>query len=286
MGEGASGIAAGGVASDSGGRWPWWKIWLVGAVILVVDIVVSALLMNAGYFVAPVLFACLCGLALGSVVLVFSSFAGMAAQVTGLCVAVVIGLGAGVVAPDEVVLYGRTARDVVVADAPATPASFYHFRDARVLVDRSVSVPVWGSEGRRVHYIDHYLWAAPVVDAGWTADQPVTTFAVIGSPQSGHRRSEWSQPWRAGIRLNGLNAPERAAAVRQIAGDGRLTAIANPVFVRWSADPEGEAAAARARLANAFIIALVAWSLLLVVGYAWSAIVRRRGVAGRGRYRY
>jgi hypothetical protein len=288
MGRGASSIASRRVSSDGAGRWPWWKIWLIGTAILVVDIVVSALLLNAGYFVAPALFACLCGVALGSVVLIFSSFAGMGVQVTGLCAACVIGVGAGIVAPDEVVLFGRTARDVVVADAHATGASFLHFRDARVLVDRSVSVPVWASSGRGVqsHHIVYDPWAAPVVDAGWTPEQPIATFAVIGDPQFGHRRSEWSQPWRAGIQLNGTHASERNDAVYRIARRGGVTTVANPVFIRWAADPEGEAAAARGRLANGFVIAFAAWSLLLVIGYAWGAAIRRRGAGARGRYRY
>lgn len=262
-----SGTRIRGSESRSGRRLPLWKIWLGGAVLLIVDLLVATLLMQAGYLVISIIWACLCGVGLG----LLAMFVGatLAPQIVGLTVGIVLGCGLTMAGQDEIKLFGTTALDIAVADAPDSSAAFFHFRDARILDDEAGAADVYGSSRGVGSHILYTLHAAPLVGAGWTPDRPVAVFAVVASPRFGHRTSEWALPWKAGIRLSALDIADAEKAVRDIARHNDLHVVSNPLFVRWSADPEGEAAAARWALANMLLIVLIGWSLLLATCRFW-----------------
>lgn len=255
------------VRSHRRDRWPLWKIWLGGIALLIADVLLSTLLMQAGYFIIPLLWACLCGLGLGLLAMAVGTSLTM--QIIGLCAGIVLGTGVTMAGQDEVRLFGGTARDIAIADAPGTGAAFLHFRDARILFDEEGSAGVYGGSRGTGSNLKYNLHVAPVVGAGWTPGRPVAVFAVVGSPRFGHRVSDWRLPWNAGIRLTGADAAERDAALDEIARRGRVSVVANPLFIRWSADPEAEAAAARWGLAGMLLIAMIGWSLLLAACRLW-----------------
>lgn len=250
-----------------GGGFPLWKTWLGGIVLLIVDLLVATLLMQAGYLVISIIWACLCGIALGLLAMFVGATLG--AQVFGLAAGVVLGFGLTMAGQDQIRLFGATARDIAVADAPGSPAAFFHFRDARILGDEAGATDVYGSSRGSGSHILYTLYAAPLVGADWTPDRPVAVFAVIASQRFGHRTSEWARPWNAGVRLSALDIADAEKAVRDVARHSDLNVVANPLFVRWSADPEGEAAAARWALANMLLIVLIGWSLVLAACRLW-----------------
>ena len=247
-------------------------LWLIGVAVTLVTMTVAALLFQAGYPLAAMVCACLCALSLIPVGIIFSR--GEEGEddwgvifTVAFC-GVVIVFGASLAGPDDVVLFGESARDVVAAHAPETGAAFLHFRDATVLTERTIRVPVYAtsSASKEKPHLSYYATFAPIVDRDWTPEQPVAAFAFIGSPTLGHRTAEWRQPWNAGILANGVNAHERDIALGQFSAQGGLSVSSGAIALRWSADPEGEAAAARARLLTALLIVAVLWSLTVVIG--------------------
>lgn len=253
--------------------------WLTGIAVILVTVVVAALLNQAGYFLVAMTCACLCALTL----IPFGMLAARSGEseddwgvifTIALC-GTLITFAASVVGQDDVVLFGGSARDVVAAQAPETGAAFFHFRDTRVLTDRIIRVPVYatGSLKQKSH-IAYYAAFAPIVDRDWTPEQTVAAFAFIGSPTLGHRTAEWRQPWNAGILTNAVNADERDIALGKFRARDGLNVSAKAVVLRWSADPEGEAAAARGRLVTAVLIATTLWSLAIAIGLV--VVVRRR----------
>lgn len=268
------------------GRWArWrspWKQWLGGVLLVFINLCMATLLTQSGYFMAAVLWAVLCALPLGLLAMVAVGFDGMVGGIS-MCVACVIAIGGAVAGQGEVKVFGKTAHDVVAANAnDDMDASFLHFRNARVLVERTGATDVYTSSGKGsgTHH-SYTLRIAPIVDAGWAQGQPVAVFAVIGSPQFGHHASEWAKPRNGAIRLNGFDAHYREVAMQGLVRSG-LHVVPNPLFVRWSADPEGEASAARKRLLMTLMIEIVAWSLLFALLQGWM-IYRGRNRATRMR---
>lgn len=252
-------------------------MWLAGVATIAVSIAVAALLYQFGYFVGAIVVAVLCAL-------VFTPVGYLLARgredepgdgwVLGVALCgTVIAVGASVAGQEEILLTGSTARDVVAADAPWSNATFLHFRNARVLVGRSDFVAVWaGSRGS--HHISYYLRVAPIVDAGWTPGQRIGAFAVLGSPVFNHGLAEWRQPLNGGIRVNAVHAEQLGKAVQDFRSNGNFNVAANPAFVRWIADPEGEAAAGWWRLAQTLLIASIIWAVMAVIGL-FIAVTRR-----------
>lgn len=249
-------------------------LWLTGIATIAISIGAAAFLYQLGYFVGAVVVAVLCALTL-----ILSGFwigASLSKNenefddggwMFGICLCgTLIAVAAAVVGQEEIVLTGSSARDVVAAEAPWSHASFLHFRNARVLTGSVDRVAVW-SGSRGSHGIAFFLQVAPIVDAGWTPGQPIGAFAVLGSPTMGHSSEEWRQPLNGGIRVNAVHAEERATALHNFRADGDFNVAADPVFVRWSADPEGEAGAAWWRLVQALLIAAAFWTGTMVVGF-------------------
>jgi hypothetical protein len=256
--------------------------WLVGVGILFAAIATAALLFQLGFFIVAIIGACLCGLLLipfGYLVAVDGNDGRVRDGeifAVALC-GTLIAVAASIVGQEQVVLWGGTARDALAAEAPGNRAAFYHFRHARVLTGRTAQVAVYaGTRGTR--HLSYYAGFAPVVDADWVPGRPVAAFAVVGAPQFGHRRSDWRQPWNAGILVNAALASEQERALQDFRRD--LDVAANPVFLRWSADPEGEAAGARARLVRALLIGTAFWSLAIAIGLVVAALRRRRERSG------
>lgn len=258
-------------------------LWLAGIVAILVTLTVAALLNQAGHFVASMVCACLCALSLIPIgIFIARGKDGEddwgAIFAVAFC-GVVIVFGASLAGQDDVMLFGRSARDVVAAQAPEAGATFLHFRDARVLVDRTVRVPVFARESLKPTfkpYIAYYATFAPIVDRDWTPGQPVAAFAFIGSPTFGHHTAEWRQPWNAGILANATIADEQNSALGKFRTQGGLSVSSGAVVLRWSANPEGEAAAARGRLLNAALIAAAFWSLTAIIGFVVAVRRRRR----------
>ena len=252
-----------------------WKFWLIGAAIVLADIAGSVLLMQDGYEVTAMLWAVLCALAM---------LVGAAEHLALALVGIVIACGAGIVASgNDVPIFGASARDVPIAAAPGIQATFLHFRDGRVLVDMAEAVDIWASNGRRRNrdrHVAYTLYVAPVVGVGWTRDQPVMVFAVTGHPGRNQGQSQWVQPWRAGFRLGGLHAVEIHEGIGRIERHSGIIAAGNAAIIRWTADPEAEAVAARWRLAMTAIVALAVWALtplvLLLLAAVRTARARRR----------
>jgi hypothetical protein len=245
-------------------------LWLAGVATVAVSIAVAAILYQFGFYVAAIIVAVLCALTLLPVAFLLGPadedpdgarggwFFGIA-----LCGAL-IAVAASVVGQEEIVLVGTSARNVVAADAPH--AAFLHFRNARVLTNRVDRVAVWAGT-RNTHHVSFYLAVAPIVDAGWVPGQRVGAFAVLGSPIYEHGTAEWRQPLNGGIRMNATYAEELGTAAGHFRGDGDFDVAADPVFVRWSGDPEGAAGAGRWRLIQAVLIASLIWSVTTVVGF-------------------
>ncbi|MBS0194790.1 MAG: hypothetical protein JSR34_11150 [Proteobacteria bacterium] len=232
---------------------PSWKFWLIGTAIVLADIAGSVLLMHGGYELTAMLWAVLCALVM---------MVGVTQDATVAIVGIVIACAAGIVASgDDTPLFGRTARDVSVAEAAGAPANFLHFRDGRVLADKAEAVDIRGGTMRQPTRVLYTLYVAPVVADDWTPDQPVTVFAVTGHPGRDQGRSQWARPWRAGFRLGGLNAGEIREGIGRLARHDGIVAAGNAAIIRWTADPEAEAVAARRRLAMTAFVALLAWAL-------------------------
>lgn len=252
---------------------PLALLWLAGVVVILVTMTIAALLNQTGHFVLAMTGSIVCALTL---IPLGIRIAGSGSRESDWGVVftvafcgVVIAIAASFAGQDEVVLFGTSARDVVAARAPETGSAFLHFRDAKVLIDQTVRVPVYARESlksRMRPHIAYYAAFAPVVDRRWAPDQPVAAFAFIGSPTLGHRTKEWRQPWNAGIRANGVHAHEWDIALGKFQAQDGITVAAGAVVVRWSLDPEGQAAAARGRLLTAALIATAIWSLALIIG--------------------
>ena len=250
------------------------KIWLGGAAVITATILVAALINQAGFWLSSIIFAVLGGLALWFLVGVLTRGESSPLLIVGT-VGLVFTVAAALLAQEEVVLFGRKATDVVVADAPRAHGSLMRFRDARVLTEWADYAIVWaGSKG--THHESFHLWVAPIVGAGWTPDQPLTAFAVIGDPNFGHRRAEWRRPWNAGIALNGMNDDRRQHAAQLIARYRHVAIADGAVFVRWTSDPDAEAAAARQRLTLTMMIAAAVWSVLVTIGSGVDMVRRAR----------
>ncbi len=261
-----------------------WKRWLVGVLLVVADLLGTTLLIQAGCVVAAMLWAVLCALPLGLLAMLAAGSDAVVGCIA-LCVACVVVIGGAGVGQGEVRLFGRTAHDVVAADAnDGMAASFLHFRNARVLAGQTGAEDVYGSNGagKLVSYHLYTLRVAPVVDAGWSLDQPVTILAVLGSPQFGHHAAEWAKPWNGAIRWSGFERQARDAAVQDLVRRG-LHVAPDPLFVRWSPDPEGEAAATRTRLLLTLMVEIVAWSLLWALLQGLAAFRRRGGATTRAK---
>lgn len=244
--------------------------WLAGIAVILVTITTTALLNQFGYFILAMTCACLSALTLFPLGIHFAGSGkrdsdwGVFFTVT-FC-GVVIAFAAALAGQDDVVLYGKSARDVVAARAPATGAAFFHFRDARVLADRIIRIPVYAKTMKEKSHIEYHAAFAPIVDRNWTPDQPVAAFAFIGSPTLGHHTAEWRQPWNAGILANAVNAHEWEIARGNFSVHDGITVAQGAIVVRWSPDPEGQAAAARGRLLNTALIVTVIWSLTTIIG--------------------
>ncbi len=129
-------------------------LWLIGVAVTLVTMTVVALLFQAGYPLAAMVCACLCALSLIPVGMIFAR--GEEGEndwgvifAVAFC-GVVIVFGASLAGPDDVVLFGESARDVVAAHAPETGAAFLHFRDATVLTERAIRVPVYATSSVRL----------------------------------------------------------------------------------------------------------------------------------------
>lgn len=255
-------------------RLPAWKFWLIGVAIVLADIAGSVLLMQGGYEVTAMLWAVLCALVM---------LVGVAEHLALALIGIVIACGAGIVASggSDVPIFGASARDVPIAAAPGVQATFLHFRDGRVLADMAEAVDIWASNGHaRTRHVAYTLYVAPVVGVGWTQDQPVMVFAVTGHPGRNQGRSQWARPWRAGFRLGGLHAVEIHKGIGRIERHSGIIAAGNAAIIRWTADPEAEAVAARWRLAMTALVALAVWALtplvLLLLAAVRTARARRR----------
>ncbi len=261
-----------------------WKQWLGGVLLVFINLCFATLLAQSGHFIAAILWVILCALPLGLLAMFAAGFDGMVGGIS-LCVACVISIGGAVAGQGEVKVFGKTAHDVVAANTnDDMDASFLHFRNARVLVERTGATDVYASNGSGsiTRHYSYTLRIAPIVDAGWTQGQPVAVFAVIGSPQFGHHASEWAQPRNAAIRLNGFDAHYREVAMQGLVRRG-LHVAPDPLFVRWSPDPEGEAAATRTRLLLTLMVEIVAWSLLWALLQGLAAFRRRGGATTRAK---
>ena len=248
-------------------------LWLVGVAVIAASLAVAALLYQFGYYVGAIIAAVLCALTLIPLGFVFGRTPedrrddiGINALLVITLIGVVIATATSLVGQEEVVLWGGTARNVVAAEAPSSGAAFLHFRNARVLRGRMERIPVYAGSQRAGVSVSFYLRVAPIVDADWTPGQPIGAFAVLGSPNFGHHNAEWQQPWNGGIILNGANRDERERALTYFRADRGLNVAPNPAFLRWSPDPEGEAAGAWARLWGALLIASGLWTVTLLVG--------------------
>lgn len=238
-------------------RLPPWKFWLIGSAIVLADIAGSVLLMQAGYEITALVWAVLCSLVM---------LAGAAEYIPLAIIGIVIACGAGIVTSGaDVPIFGTSARDVPVASAAGVHATFLHFRDGRVLAEMAEPVDIRGGTQRQGSRVLYTLHVAPVVGDGWTRDQAVTVFAVTGHPGRNQGRDQWAQPWRAGFRINGNNAEEIHAGIAKIALHSGVIVAGNAAIIRWTANPEADAAVARLQLAMAALIALLIWTLATVV---------------------
>ena len=219
--------------------------WLAGAGIFAATLLGASLLLQAGYLVVAMVYAVLAGLVLLFLCLFLDGRDGGGSFVLGFC-GVLIAVATAIVGQDEVVLFGSSARDVVAANAPASGVAFLHFRDAHVLADRMTDVAVYSGSQRQGTHLSYYLKVAPIVDAGWTQDQPVAALAVIGSPQLGHRVAEWRLPLNGGVRLNGSHGSEQAKAARSLQRNERLTLTSDAIFLRLERRSGGRGGGGRA----------------------------------------
>lgn len=268
MGKGASSVAPRhGSPIGEGRRRPLFKTWLVGVAIIIADIAGAVLLVQAGYDVTAMVWTVLCALAM-----LVGALESLAVGFVGILIACAAGI---VASGEDAPIFGGSARDVQVASAPGVSATFFHFRDGRVLADMAEPIDILGGTQRQGTHLLYTLYVAPVVGADWTPAQPVTVFAVTGHPGNDQGRSQWARPWRAGIRLGGLNSAEIRGGIEEIAHRSGIIAAADAVRVRWTADPEGEAAAARIRLITIASIAALFWAGVLISGRIVGARRRR-----------
>lgn len=178
----------------------------------------------------------------------------------------------------ETPMFGATVRGIRVDEAGRYPhASIFHFTDGSVLTRVGGYVPVYGRTMKEPVHKLHDLRIAPIVGAGWTADQPITAWAVTSSPNSGMPKSDWKGPAHAGVRVVSSSEGDIRDAIADAARTYHLNSGKDVVLLHWLPDPEAAVSSQYERLFAVFCVCTVIWGLL--VAYVW--ITARRKHQGR-----
>lgn len=136
-------------------------------------------------------------------------------------------------------------------------------------------------QGGGITYIGQYvLVAAPLVDADWQADQPVSAWVVEPGFDFAHESDEtkpvlehWTTPIQAGFVEQGPNQDYLRRAIRKAEANG-LTSTPDVPIIRWREDPYQ---AMMARVYKLLFIAIAANLLYLLRVYVPTGLGRMAG---------
>jgi hypothetical protein len=153
-------------------------------------------------------------------------------------------------------LLGSSSAPVrTVSEAAQTPwQQIFRFSDAVVQTQQAIPYQVVNQRSgttRTTH------WIAPLTAATATTTAPVHFWAVAPANSVAQGREQWAQPHQAALRLNAATS----WSYRQVLAN----ASPNPIFVRWTANPEAELFAAYGRVVLTIAIVVLVWGGVVAV---------------------
>jgi hypothetical protein len=229
---------------------------LIAIPLFAVTIVACAVLTNAGGWMLAIIVSVIAGL--GLVVLMRDSFF---LGFSGLLLCAIAGIGASSI---ETPLFGSTVRGICIDQAADYPAaSVFYFTGGRVLTQADWDLPVYGGS-KGINHELYRLSIAPIVEDGWTSDQPITAWAVSSGPNSSLTRSDWSRPSRAGVRVVSSSNDDIRKAIARAEQAYHLTSVKDVVLLHWLDDPAAAVSAQYWKLLTIFCVCVGIWAILVV----------------------
>ncbi len=185
-------------------------------------------------------------------------------------IAVPVGIFGGWNAADAIVLdRGEVVADISVGQTSEHPdAVAYEWVDAKVAGD--LQGYAMGTKARGAGKKRSIFVVAPVVDAGWTRDDPVAVWAICEGPKSFlEDRYRCAQPWTRGLSSGAVVRSQRAEfleAADEACNAHKLRCVDEPELVRWVADIRGQAQKHRRKAVWVFAGFLIFWTVFGIGG--------------------
>ena len=240
-----------------GGLPPWQRPFFGVLATIIVSATTATVATGLGF---PYMLTALLSVMLGIASIVFTLTISVAdnsgsLMISGVLIVSGVGIFCGIYQNYRIV--GMRVAGISVRQAPDHPyASYFHFNDGHVILSL-----IRFRDVRDRHGLLFREYMAPLVGHGWTRSTPIPAW-VAWKSSAGYMRG-WSQPWRAGLRMN-TDFPEHKALVRSFTNSGYRIAPGAPLL-HWSPSPENEAWRTVKVCLRALFTAALAWTAMFII---------------------